>query len=122
MTLVRFLIVFHTLPHNMFHIALSSSDERSQTRKHVRFLPDTTHLTRDNRHMNVNSEEIQQAALSGDLRYDGRFFAAGITTGCYCRPGWGGTPKPENVLFFACAAAAQAAGFRPCRRCRPETP
>ena len=65
--------------------------------------------------------ELHEASRTGDLRYDGRFFAAVITTGCYCRPGCGGMPKPENVLFFACAAAAQAAGFRPCRRCRPET-
>jgi AraC family transcriptional regulator of adaptative response / DNA-3-methyladenine glycosylase II len=44
------------------------------------------------------------------------------TTGVYCRPVCPArTPKPENVVFFASAAAAQEAGFRPCLRCRPET-
>src|SRR3989442_7955198 len=89
--------------------------------KHVRFLPDNTRLTSDNVGMDLTLEESHEAARSRDLKYDGRFFTGVITTGCYCRQGCGGMPKPENVLFFACAAAAQAAGFRPCKRCRPET-
>src|SRR6059036_1712345 len=52
---------------------------------------------------------------------DGRFFAGVVTTGVYCRPICPARPpKPENVRWFACAAAAETAGFRPCRRCRPE--
>jgi AraC family transcriptional regulator of adaptative response / DNA-3-methyladenine glycosylase II len=57
-----------------------------------------------------------------DRRFDGRFFIAVKTTGIYCRPICPArTPRPENVTFFPTPAAAEEAGFRPCRRCRPET-
>src|SRR5215204_3454775 len=57
-----------------------------------------------------------------DRRFDGRFFIAVRTTGIYCRPICPArTPKPENVTFFTTPAAAEEAGYRPCRRCRPET-
>ncbi|MGO9411058.1 MAG: DNA-3-methyladenine glycosylase 2 family protein [Spirochaetia bacterium] len=57
-----------------------------------------------------------------DARFDGKFFIAVTTTGVYCRPICPArTPKRENVQFFLCAASAEAAGFRPCKRCRPET-
>ena len=46
-------------------------------------------------------------------------FSAVVTTGIYCRPSCGGKPKPENVRPFELAAAAEAAGFRACLRCRP---
>jgi AraC family transcriptional regulator, regulatory protein of adaptative response / DNA-3-methyladenine glycosylase II len=46
-------------------------------------------------------------------------FSAVVTTGIYCRPGCGAQPNPENVLTFGNAAAAEAAGFRACLRCRP---
>jgi AraC family transcriptional regulator of adaptative response / DNA-3-methyladenine glycosylase II len=46
-------------------------------------------------------------------------FSAVVTTGIYCRPGCGAQPNPENVLSFGNAAAAEAAGFRACLRCRP---
>ena len=46
-------------------------------------------------------------------------FAAVVTTGIYCRPGCGARPNQENVVRFALAAAAEAAGFRACLRCRP---
>src|SRR6202162_3156414 len=63
-----------------------------------------------------------QAMRSRDLRFDGRFFEAAVTTGIYCRPV---CPVPfakqNNIALFPCAASAEAAGFRPCRRCRPET-
>jgi AraC family transcriptional regulator, regulatory protein of adaptative response / DNA-3-methyladenine glycosylase II len=59
---------------------------------------------------------------SRDRRFDGRFFIGVHTTGIYCRPVCPApTPKLENIDFYACAAAAEDAGFRPCRRCRPET-
>ncbi|HEY6344771.1 MAG TPA: AlkA N-terminal domain-containing protein [Bryobacteraceae bacterium] len=63
-----------------------------------------------------------QALLSRDRRFDGRFYAAAVTTGIYCRPICP-VPfaKPNNIALYACAAAAEAAGFRPCRRCHPET-
>lgn len=62
-----------------------------------------------------------QAVYSRDRRFDGRFFVGAVTTGVYCRPICP-VPfaKPTNVAWFACAAAAEAAGYRPCRRCRPQ--
>ena len=63
-----------------------------------------------------------RAVKSRDERFDGRFFTGVLTTGIYCRPVCPArTPKPEHVRFFACAAAAEDAGFRPCLRCRPES-
>ncbi|MGA4543598.1 AlkA N-terminal domain-containing protein [Uniformispora flossi] len=62
-----------------------------------------------------------QAISSRDSRFDGRFYTAVSSTGIYCRPSCPArTPKPENVSFYGTAAAAQAAGFRACKRCRPE--
>jgi AraC family transcriptional regulator, regulatory protein of adaptative response / DNA-3-methyladenine glycosylase II len=62
-----------------------------------------------------------RALLTRDSRFDGRFFIAVTTTGIYCRPICPARPpKLENCLFMPSAAAAQAAGFRPCLRCRPE--
>jgi AraC family transcriptional regulator, regulatory protein of adaptative response / DNA-3-methyladenine glycosylase II len=64
---------------------------------------------------------FRNACLSRDARFDGLFFVAVKTTGIYCRPICPApTPKVHNVCFFASAAAASAAGFRPCLRCRPE--
>ena len=48
-------------------------------------------------------------------------YSAVVTTGIYCRPGCSGAPKDENVLPFVFPAAAEAHGFRPCLRCRPDT-
>ncbi len=72
--------------------------------------------------MKLDPEICYKAILSRDRRFDGRFFTGVITTGIYCRPICPvHPPKFENMRFFACAAAAEAAGFRPCRRCHPET-
>lgn len=61
------------------------------------------------------------ALLARDHRFDGHFFVGVISTGIYCRPVCHvRTPKVENCRFFANAAAAEAGGFRPCLRCRPE--
>jgi len=68
-----------------------------------------------------------EAAYSRDARFDGRFFAGAVTTGVYCRSTCP-VPfaKPGNITWYASAAAAEAAGFHPCRRCRaaasPGTP
>jgi AraC family transcriptional regulator of adaptative response / DNA-3-methyladenine glycosylase II len=63
-----------------------------------------------------------RAFQTRDVRFDGRLFCGVKTTGIYCRPTCPArTPKREHVTFFVSAAAAQAAGFRPCLRCRPET-
>lgn len=72
--------------------------------------------------MLLNREICYRALQARDPRFDGKFFTAVLTTGIYCRPICPArTPKLENVRFFSCAAAAEEAGFRPCRRCRPET-
>lgn len=64
---------------------------------------------------------LNRAFLSRDRRFEGRFVAGVVTTGIYCRPGCPAPlPKAKNVRFFPGPAAAEAEGFRPCRRCRPE--
>jgi len=61
------------------------------------------------------------AVVARDRRADGNFFYSVRTTGVYCRPSCGArTAKPENVTFHASAADAERAGFRPCKRCRPD--
>ena len=68
-----------------------------------------------------DGDRFWQAVETGDPRFDGWFFCGVRTTGIYCRPSClARTPKRENVRFFASAAAAQAAGFRACKRCRPD--
>jgi AraC family transcriptional regulator of adaptative response / DNA-3-methyladenine glycosylase II len=63
-----------------------------------------------------------RALQTRDPRFDGRLFVGVTSTGIYCRPICPArTAKFENCRFFASAAAAQDAGFRPCLRCRPET-
>src|SRR3990167_10133667 len=63
----------------------------------------------------------EQARLSRDARFDGLFFTAVTSTGIYCRPVCPApTPRRENIRYYANAASAEAAGFRPCLRCRPE--
>ena len=63
----------------------------------------------------------EQARLSRDARFDGLFFVAVKSTRIYCRPMCPApSPKPINVTYYGNAAAAEAAGFRPCLRCRPE--
>ena len=62
-----------------------------------------------------------RARRSRDARFDGRFFIAVTTTRVYCRPICPArAPKDAHVRYFPTAAAAEAAGFRPCLRCRPE--
>jgi AraC family transcriptional regulator of adaptative response / DNA-3-methyladenine glycosylase II len=72
--------------------------------------------------MELDATRCYRVLGTRDRRFDGRFFVAVRTTGIYCRPICPApTPKFQNVRFFACAAAAEDAGFRPCLRCRPET-
>lgn len=66
-------------------------------------------------------EICDRARAARDARFDGLFFTAVKSTGIYCRPICPApAPKPENICYFPNAAAASAAGFRPCLRCRPE--
>ena len=62
------------------------------------------------------------AALQAhDARFDGRLYVGVTSTGIYCRPVCRvKTPRRENCRFYRHAAQAEAAGFRPCLRCRPE--
>jgi AraC family transcriptional regulator of adaptative response / DNA-3-methyladenine glycosylase II len=69
----------------------------------------------------LSDEAFYLALKSRDARFDGQFFTAVTSTGIYCRPVCRvKTPKRENCRFFAHAAQAEGAGFRPCLRCRPE--
>jgi AraC family transcriptional regulator, regulatory protein of adaptative response / methylated-DNA-[protein]-cysteine methyltransferase len=61
--------------------------------------------------------------VSRDSGADGQFFYSVRTTGLYCRPSCGSrTPRPENVSFHLTAEDAEHAGFRPCKRCKPDLP
>jgi AraC family transcriptional regulator of adaptative response / DNA-3-methyladenine glycosylase II len=69
----------------------------------------------------LDAERCYRAVAGRDARFDGWFFTAVRTTGIYCRPSCPArTPLARNVSFFSTAAAAQNAGFRACRRCRPD--
>jgi AraC family transcriptional regulator, regulatory protein of adaptative response / DNA-3-methyladenine glycosylase II len=69
----------------------------------------------------LDQETCYRALQTRDARFDGRFFTGVKTTGIYCRPVCPArTPHAHNVTFYACAAGAEQAGFRPCKRCRPE--
>jgi AraC family transcriptional regulator, regulatory protein of adaptative response / DNA-3-methyladenine glycosylase II len=69
----------------------------------------------------LDRQRCIRAVQSKDARFDGWFFTAVLTTGIYCRPSCPVVPpKPENMRFFPSAAAAQQAGFRACKRCRPD--
>jgi AraC family transcriptional regulator, regulatory protein of adaptative response / DNA-3-methyladenine glycosylase II len=71
--------------------------------------------------MELDFERCYRAVDSRDQRFDGWFYTAVSSTGIYCRPSCPAiTPKPENVTFFPTAAAAQRAGYRACKRCRPD--
>lgn len=65
---------------------------------------------------------LERARRSRDPRFDGRFYIGVTSTGIYCRPICPAAPRAQSrhTLYFATAAAAHAAGFRPCLRCRPE--
>jgi AraC family transcriptional regulator of adaptative response / DNA-3-methyladenine glycosylase II len=71
--------------------------------------------------MHEDRDSCLRAVASHDARFDGWFITAVLTTGIYCRPSCPvRPPKPENMRFYASAAAAQQAGFRACKRCRPD--
>lgn len=71
--------------------------------------------------MDLDRLACDRARRSRDARFDGRFFIAVTSTGIYCRPICPArAPKDEHVRYLPTAAAAEAEGFRPCFRCRPE--
>ena len=99
-------------------------------RKHVRKRPLRTAILRIIRAMPANALETNAlnandacylALKARDARFDGHFFTGVTSTGIYCRPVCRvRAPKRENCQFYALAAQAESAGFRPCLRCRPE--
>ena len=70
----------------------------------------------------ADTDDARWLAVEGrDARADGRFYYAVRTTGVYCRPTCAARlPRRENVTFYATRAEAEKAGFRPCKRCRPD--
>ena len=69
----------------------------------------------------MTGEEKYRAIAACDAACDGLFYYGVVTTGIYCRPSCPSrTPKRENLRFFASREEAEAAGFRPCKRCRPD--
>ncbi|MEP7042731.1 MAG: AlkA N-terminal domain-containing protein [Dokdonella sp.] len=74
---------------------------------------------RDSPHLDRRA--CERARQTRDARFDGLFFTAVTSTGIYCRPTCPApSPKAHNIRYYDSAAAAAAAGFRPCLRCRPE--
>ncbi|MCT4353100.1 helix-turn-helix domain-containing protein [Streptomyces sp. Je 1-79] len=72
--------------------------------------------------MHTDTERCVRAVRSKDARFDGVFFTAVLTTRIYCRPSCPVVPpKAENMVFHPSAASCQRAGFRACKRCRPDT-
>src|SRR5687768_6571602 len=66
------------------------------------------------------NEELWQAVIKRDKRFDGQFVFAVRSTGIFCRPTCPARrPNRENVVFFTVPTDAEGAGFRPCLRCRP---
>jgi AraC family transcriptional regulator of adaptative response/methylated-DNA-[protein]-cysteine methyltransferase len=69
----------------------------------------------------LNEEQCWASVVAHDAAQDGRFFYSVRTTGVYCRPGCASRqPLRKNVTFYETAEAARAAGFRACKRCRPD--
>ncbi|MGW7302318.1 AlkA N-terminal domain-containing protein [Streptomyces sp. NPDC054829] len=71
--------------------------------------------------MHTDTGACVRAVRAKDARFDGWFYTAVLTTGIYCRPSCPVVaPKPQNMVFHPSAAACQQAGFRACKRCRPD--
>jgi AraC family transcriptional regulator of adaptative response / DNA-3-methyladenine glycosylase II len=72
--------------------------------------------------MSIDDDDAcYRALIARDARFDGVFFVGVRTTGIYCRPVCTAkTPQRKSCRFFASAALAEQAGFRPCLRCRPK--
>lgn len=69
----------------------------------------------------LTTDQCYQAVAGRDRRFDGMFFTAVRSTGIFCRPSCPArTPLRKNVDFYQTAAAASDAGFRACKRCRPD--
>lgn len=85
----------------------------------------TTHFNHKPAHASptpplLSEDDMWRAFADKDPQYDGQFFVAVKTTGIYCRPSCSARPLRKNVVFFATWDAAEAAGFRACKRCHPK--
>ena len=89
---------------------------------HGRFPRELIRSVRNDDPVIPDREQCIRAYQSRDARFDGWFILGVTTTGIYCRPSCPTSvpPKPVNVQFYASSAAAQRAGFRACKRCRPD--
>jgi len=68
-------------------------------------------------------QAVYESILQRDTRYDGRYYVGVLTTGIVCRPSCRSRiPKPENIRIFESIEEALKHGFRPCKRCRPDSP
>ncbi|HVB37357.1 MAG TPA: bifunctional DNA-binding transcriptional regulator/O6-methylguanine-DNA methyltransferase Ada [Vicinamibacterales bacterium] len=86
-------------------------------------MTETHSVTMQANDMDAGDARRWRAVLARDASADGTFVYAVRSTGIYCRPTCASRrPRPEQVAFFADGAAAERAGFRPCRRCRPSQP
>lgn len=70
--------------------------------------------------MHIDRDACLRAVAAKDPRFDGWFFVAVSTTRIYCRPSCPASPLAKNLTFYPSAAAAQQAGYRACKRCRPD--
>ena len=78
-------------------------------------------MATDGRHKEQDLQMYRSAFAAHDVRFDGRVYMGVSSTGIYCRPVCSARlPKAEHCTFFTSAAAAEAAGYRPCLKCRPE--
>lgn len=85
-------------------------------------LTEKSWLADDRTAMYMDTERCVRAVQAKDTRFDGVSFTVVVTTRIYCRPGRPVVPpKPQNMRFLPSAAACQQAGFRACKRCRPDT-
>src|ERR1700693_894306 len=88
-------------------------------------LTGTSDMAQRNRSSRVDNHEVEnqwQAVVARDANQDGSFVFAVSSTGIYCRPSCPSKrPRRENVVFFRAREAAEGAGFRPCKRCKPES-
>ena len=120
----------HAMPHRMRireccrheqHPDTILRDRTDSKDSDVRFPPVISPIGCDNRDVLKDFEHRYRAVRGRDVRFDGWFYVAVTSTGIYCRPSCpAATPKRSNVRFYPTAAAAQYAGFRACKRCRPD--
>jgi AraC family transcriptional regulator, regulatory protein of adaptative response / DNA-3-methyladenine glycosylase II len=106
----------------MIHNTKNTAAPQRPQQEDVRKPPDEAWKIGYIQAMELDEDTCYRIIQARDARYDGTFFTAVTSTGIYCRPICPArTPKRENVRFYRCAASAEGAGFRPCKRCRPET-